>query len=228
MGELYPLALGVVAVIYGLAWFLTLHSARRRNDTLYSTFQTRYQLGTVARMYDRYKGTHDLISTTRLRPPHTPPEEAQRLVRRIERFVALMTWIAKRVEYYEKRFEVEHWRLLAHHFALNLLYYLIVIALLAGYVAALSQYTDTTAVVAFDSTRLTVFDLSAGLGAVLTLLPFFLGFFQAFGVGGRREFEEGLGVSKWIRYSTFNLHNSLSKAVGDQVRRIHQEEDRPR
>ncbi len=228
LAELYPAALGLISAFYLLFWYNALTQATRRNHVLYTTFQSEYQLRTVARMLGRYMGTHDLISTTRLRPPHTPTTEAQRLVKQIERFVALMTWIANRVEYYEKRFEVDHWRLLSHHFVLGLVYYAILLILLVAYIAALWFFTDGAKTVTLAGVSLSVFSLSAGLGAVLTLLPFVLGFSEAFGSGGRKEFESGLGIATWIRFSTFNLHKNLAKVVGDQVRRIHQEEDRQR
>lgn len=225
--DLYPGALVLIAVFYALFWAGGLNISKRRNHQLYATFQSQYQIGAVARMFDRYNRTHDLIQSTRLRPPHTPTPEAQRLVKQIERFAALMVWIAKRVEYYEKRMEVDHWRLLAHHFVLNVTYYAFLVVLLAAYVGSLNAFTDTAATLAM-APQVKVVWLATGLGAFLTFLPFVLGFFESFGAGGQKEFEDGLGIKTWIRYATFNLHQGIAKVVGDQVRRIHQEEDRPR
>ncbi len=204
------------------AWWARTESTQRANLNLQNEFQAFYQFTKVFPLHGRYMATRNDIAITSPRPKDAKEEELQAIVLKIERLVKNMVWTAKRVEYYEKRFEVSYWLMMHRHMQLNAAQ----IGLFAGLIFA---YLWGVTLIVGPSFSLNV----VGVDIPLQLFLWELGVIVALGsillsefkpVDDSKAVKQGLRVGDWTRFSAFNLHGELANVVGDQIRRIHQEE----
>jgi glutathione S-transferase len=201
---------------------------KARLQGLCSTFQSDYQQSDVKKLYSTYIQIPQAIVVARRRR-HKSAEETNIAVQKTERFSRYMTWLAKRVEYYEKAFEVRFWRLLDHDFIANTTYSVAAFVFVGIFWAAFGDFVNANLPIA---TPVGTFPLNqVGVAAAVTLyvLSFFvLSSIPSFNVGSKEQLEEWLKIKNWTRYSKFDLHNAVADLVGDQVKEIHHAEDQIR
>lgn len=219
------LGIGGSVIVYFVLWFILTTQAQRRVFSRSNAFQSDLQQYEVKKLYTTYVQIPSMIMVARRRRQKST-QETNLAVTAIERYVRLMVWIPKRVEYYEKAFEVRYWRMLDHDFLVNAAYWAVCIVLILAFLIGLSGLLPAGAASVSGGSLVFVLGLAAAFCFAASLLA--PSFFNGLKVAGRRQLEGELNIRNWTRFGKFDMHNALADIVGDQVKEVHHAEDQIR
>lgn len=219
---------GLLLVVYVVIWIITTMGTKSRLQALCSSFQSDFQQSDVKKLFNAYLQTPNSIVVARRRRQKSA-DETNVAVMKIERYTRYMVWLAKRVEYYEKAFEVRFWRMLDHDFWANLSYSTAAVVFVGIFWVMFGRMVDAERELPVFGAKVPLEEFGVGVAVGIYVLSFFvLSRIPSLRVASTEQLEEWLKIKNWTRYSKFDLHNGVADLVGDQVKEVHHAEDQIR